>query len=765
MSDISFSCSDPKFSKLHDILGTSPAGGVGDDSGCAALIEAGLEKPELTRDFFVELTGREIPWVLDDFDPKTADDAAIRKRADDFTALAKKRLEKQGFAPGSHEFNRRLGISLYLFAQAPKSPELVKAEKKNPDIMSYINLWFGINGMQALMQDIKKNGGLGLSMFSSEDAETEATALETLRGGKGICTERSKVIYAVLKRAGLKPYFIHITGKDSYKALHESVGVDRTMMISYETYMTGHVAIALDAAEDGAIYLEPNYLDVNVPYAPYSTKMSLREMYQADLSNLAQSLFTKTDLKEADIRAGKTALSGGLSLGKSIFYGNLVYTRAIIEGRMGNEAALDSGIEEALKLNPTNFTALLNAFRRAMAKGDFDAAKRYLKKLPPESPQAVFSSADLALKMGETKKALRLLNEAQRLGANSYEMMVEISCALYKVGKKAEAIKTAERAIAISPTEQAAYLSIADMLAKDGKIPKAADYLSRLLLAVPIHLRALIMMAKLQKDTGNTEIARRYHRRAVESLFTVMQLDQENYESFFDLSDAFGEWERIAVISSTALNEQLKNSLPVSKPSTLLLYALSRFAKERAAEFLPTAMGNALHSLLRKDFAFGVTPSIYWRFADVAEKVGNADLLREFLRRGADIPEFSAYLLHWAFAYGGEDGWAQEIENWNGFMEGPKALKPKDWNAARLAHMERIAAATEELPIEMLTKEELRTSLAQLFEILGRASEILGQPRKALPYYKKSLGFGDNPNAVKRVRELEKALGKGKEPK
>jgi len=169
------------------------------------VVEYVLDRYEQYPDLARMIIGGPIPWSLDapDSDAKFAAEqrAVIGKEIRVVTEI----LVKQGIDPKSERFKEDLAVALFYFALFPE-----KLSELPPDIAYMLQeeskkLSYG--GLDAYRNRLLQSGGLGLAAFKGSRTE-EHTALEALQLREGTCTERSKILYAIYKLAGLQPHFV-----------------------------------------------------------------------------------------------------------------------------------------------------------------------------------------------------------------------------------------------------------------------------------------------------------------------------------------------------------------------------------------------------------------------------------------------------------------------------------------------------------------------------------------------------------------------------
>lgn len=111
---------------------------------------------------------------------------------------------------------------------------------------------------------------------TQSDMSKEYTALKAIDRNTGDCTELSKILYAVLKRAGYKPHFVFV---DPWKSQYRRINFLVQQNPNY-----WHVAIGLH--HGGKKYvLDPALADPHTVHQGGRSALSLRQYLSLDYSN------------------------------------------------------------------------------------------------------------------------------------------------------------------------------------------------------------------------------------------------------------------------------------------------------------------------------------------------------------------------------------------------------------------------------------------------------------------------------------------------
>lgn len=280
----------------------------------ALILLDGWGESESTRQKYDELrkiievqTRRSIPWVLDDPDTRRKVDGAV-KELNKILADIKKQDEAK--------YQRCLIACLYWFVFSGEDGRIIPLdfisfmeEQRIPSkTVDQITRQFS-----EYLQ--RTGGGFGLMAMGDEDAVLEATALETIIHKRGACTEQSKVMYAVLRMAGIKAFFVES---------HPSVEYFQAKRLPTRVPLQGHMASGVGAKVidqngeekvwivDMALkQLEADYIFDGPGWKAHSYwELSLRHFYMTDLSNLGRNQTGLGDLARAE-QSLSTALQMG----------------------------------------------------------------------------------------------------------------------------------------------------------------------------------------------------------------------------------------------------------------------------------------------------------------------------------------------------------------------------------------------------------------------------------------------------------------------
>ena len=349
-----------------------------------------------------QTTGHDVPWSLDDLKPETRDDAIMRAKTYRAITTFGKILSAKKLRPGIGRYDELMALSLYSFAMIGR---LTNDGKKQAVLVpSNIEVELKKEGLFDVVRYVVTNGG-GLDLaYVEKDCTLEATALEALSGNCGLCTEKSEIVLALFKLAGLKARSLYVEpGEKALAVLKAPKGI---LHMSVSLEMPGGKRRIFDAGGDSS-NAEPFYKKFEVTWWYEQTGVELLASYYSNLGGEYD--------KQKNYSAAITSLQMSIDLSPaSDAHTNL---GGVYLGRgMVDQAIAESKI--AVSIKPNNSLWRVNLAYRYMKKGDLGAALSELLVAVRLSPN--LADAHLALgsiyaqqnkldaAIGELKKAIRL---------------------------------------------------------------------------------------------------------------------------------------------------------------------------------------------------------------------------------------------------------------------------------------------------------------------------------------------------------------------
>lgn len=373
---------------------------AGGDLKACEVYDFILDRYEKYPELAASLTGKPIPWTLDDLNPATSFDEKIRTQVKAAIAKLEQILLKQGMKPGSEEFQEKMAVGLFYFAYFPESPGQI--QKQRESLTKTVQELREI-GLQDFETYLFQKAGLGVSEFQG-DAPHEATALESLSLKKGWCTERSKILFAVFRMANLPAFFLYGRGWEMAKQLKQA-GIELTP----QQRATGHHFIGVSLGKRNRFF-DLSLFNSKAQYPKFYGE-SLSHFLGADLNNRANSLIEAGKLGEAE-----TQLLQAERLSPEYFgtYANLT---DIYYKQESYEKALATA-KRSVQLEPNFAEGYFNLFAVQEQLNQDASALESLKKavsLAPEVPDFQYALGLTLHESGKTTEAIPHLREGLRL--------------------------------------------------------------------------------------------------------------------------------------------------------------------------------------------------------------------------------------------------------------------------------------------------------------------------------------------------------------
>ena len=183
------------------------------------VLDYALEKYQKYQPSIKEIMDYEIPWAMDDLDPETIFDLKIREQISSAIKTFEENLYFAEFEKGTDKYHELLAVSLYAFVTSSKRLGATEIRIPKDTVKELKDA-----GLESMIFYIVRNGGLGIA-HTANNCELEANALTALKENCGWCTEKSKILYAIFKMAGLKTNFVH--GLVKYAAIKNFKGLQR----------------------------------------------------------------------------------------------------------------------------------------------------------------------------------------------------------------------------------------------------------------------------------------------------------------------------------------------------------------------------------------------------------------------------------------------------------------------------------------------------------------------------------------------------------
>lgn len=706
-------CADQRVVELYRHMQAD--GFKGATLSCAEIIDAALEAPERYHEYLQVIAGgRPVPWLLDDFDDATSFDLHVREKVDAAIQFVKKELTRQGMSPHDFEYQRRLAVALYIFCQWSSSPHvrfsIPFATFRRMDPFDNMEQW----GFLPFEQYLETHGGLGLRDFPA-DAPIEATALEALEQRRGICTERSKDIYAVLRRAGLTPFFIYMTAEHFKQAWGARTG--ETVPVATEDYLQGHIATGLSIGGK-VLYFEPNEVSYGVDFSPFLERLSPREMYQLDLSNLIGSYSGNSQFDHSE-----QFINGALALGPSPRTASIYNQWGALYRRKGEREKAISALQTALEANPQDEPVRTNLCLFLRESGQLDAAVQCLNVLPADAPKVLVERAEIARLRGDFQAERILWEKALALGVDPTLCHTHLARILLYLGSPSEAEKHARNVVTLHPGHIEALGILGDALFVQGKYQEAVDIFQQSL-ALSSNAPALVLrMSETLVHLKRRHEAEVYLRRFAAAMADEQRLTYDVYERWVAVAIVLHIWEPFEKVAFHLTQEKFNNAV---SGGLMLVDVQSHLPRPESRQLARRNFA----ALLTKTYEVGAhlqEPTLYWHFARQAEAMKEWKSLLEFCEATNDL-RYLVYSLHGAWKSGDQRLVRGSLKKWDDFFTSVESIGIADRDLEKLGAM---AMAVRELPTTMVKAKEYRQRCLRLYALYAETLEASGKTDEA----------------------------------
>lgn len=329
------------------------------------------------------ISGKPIPWVLDDFNIHTTFDNELRKSIHKQIKKFDQMIRKMGFKPDSPEYQERMAMGLFTMMAIPSWGLRLPKQEVNPGLFddveilrrSFENLKGELKklGMESVWDHFSTHGGLRINALNTE----EYTALEALDQRMGNCTEHSKILYAAYKMAGLKPEFVI---SDPLKSGYEWIKKWAENNPGYS-----HQSVGLE------INGKFRHFDTAItePRAKHNSyvRLNLLQALSAHFTSRGVAFWEQGKIPEA-IKESHRATSLDPYNGVAFSNGSNYYREA------GQKAQALEYANRAIQIQPRNEGAYLNRAKILVSMGERKAALKdydHLVELNPENPMVYYN--------------------------------------------------------------------------------------------------------------------------------------------------------------------------------------------------------------------------------------------------------------------------------------------------------------------------------------------------------------------------------------
>jgi tetratricopeptide (TPR) repeat protein len=374
---------------------------VGENDGrveAEEVLEYALNNEGKYRRLIEGAIGSKLPWVLEDANANAAALEGVHPQPRAVIEKLREVVKKSGAREGTEDYKEKMALGLYSFMMTPDAQRVRNAPERFEQLTAELRK----AGLEEFQEYLRANGGF----YLFDDYKNERSALDALRARHGKCTEKSRLMYALMKMAGLAPIFIEVDLLDSeYKRLSALKGLKGRMT---------HVCVGLQLKGKLRL-LDPSLANANPQYRlifPRTLRQELGRWY-ANYGALRMSAGATNDgllqIQRAFLYDSRSSPAAYANFGTGLAF----------LGRVDDAIAC---FKKAIEIHPRfadAFTILGGIY--LVGRNDADTAIAYLKKaiaIDPTYAKAFNFYGEALVKKGLAHEAIRAFREALRLDPN-----------------------------------------------------------------------------------------------------------------------------------------------------------------------------------------------------------------------------------------------------------------------------------------------------------------------------------------------------------
>jgi len=466
------------------------------------VFEYALNNYEKYQELLQGVFGTILPWVLDDKNPTTNYDMKIRENINNHIDLLTNLIKKQGIQEGTEAYKEKMAIGLFYLVSIPDRNWI----KQNKSEFLELTQELVTVGLEEYLSYLETNGGIRVEGDYSE----EYSALSALDKESGECTEQSKILFAVLKMAGLNPAFAMPESPSKLiEEVKEANYLTTEEMNSLETSGMSHSYIGLKINKTWRLF-DTAFSVSNANYKAFYV-LSLRQYLGVDLPNYGDVFY-----KKGGYAAALAIYTKAIKIDSQAT--SALNNRGNVRMEKGNpdEAIVD--FIETIKINPKHAAAHYGHGKAWSMKGNFDKAiAHYTESLKFDQKNvATLKSRGLAFsKKGNFNAAISDFKNAIEVEPQNAYTYINCGFALYLTGKHSEAMAKWVEAIAIEPKltkdiVQAIYNCIHSYWQSTSDTLKQAQSFQEEMLENIINMEAAFIVSYTLWKAGKKEVATKH---------------------------------------------------------------------------------------------------------------------------------------------------------------------------------------------------------------------------------------------------------------
>jgi len=183
---------------------------------------------------------------------------------------------------------------------------------------------------------------------------------------------------------------------------------------------------------------------------------------------------------------------------------------SVLDAIEGKREDLRKGLDRVIEIDSSELEALVPRSAIGASEGDIDSAVELLKTACDENPRAFLPRVALArfyLNMRRFPEALKVAMEANELVPDSVDALLVLGNAQLGIGESRKALETLTVAADLAPEAPNVHYAFAAALLRGNRAEESRAELKKALSLDNNHLPALIALARLEVDRGDSEAA------------------------------------------------------------------------------------------------------------------------------------------------------------------------------------------------------------------------------------------------------------------
>ncbi|HKY62421.1 MAG TPA: tetratricopeptide repeat protein [bacterium] len=384
------------------------------DQGCPPLFDHYVPQPKMAKDLRIEvcevfnyglnkyrefpeaamaLTGKPIPWTLEDGDADRKEDELLRASVQEKIVYLESQPALLMYEKGSEEYRKRLGTALSFYVDFPNLIPTINARREELREKTKVLAEWGLQEFQAKLLE---NGGLGgVHISQSAGQEWVGNAVEAWTSQVGGPGARAKLLYAVLAQAGIEPVFVLSTVKSNADFI-EVAPEARPFLLNFGGSKSEHLQVGIPRASSGRPELL-RFQGLQTDADPFA---------EAPTQELSLAAYLAMDFHEqADFYLlhgkGDPGIPYKIALNMAPTDSAIFNSIAVLLEKLESPGYAETAYKEALRFDPKNASAAYNLGQLYQRQESFEkAVDAYLipaSSFPPDRVKTIAPALEKVL--------------------------------------------------------------------------------------------------------------------------------------------------------------------------------------------------------------------------------------------------------------------------------------------------------------------------------------------------------------------------------